>query len=235
MIPFPFQQGGFGRLVLPAAGGGGGGGASSALLHFEGADGSTTFTDEVGNAWTAVGNAQIDTAQFKFGASSGLFDGSGDYINTGNNARFGFGSGNWTIEGFFKKAVGATGNRCLVDTRGASKEGIAVYASSSGFTGLGVASNAGLIAETNSNLGGSAFDHFAVCRQGNTLRGYVGGVQVFSVADTRTYASESTCFVGSTYIGGQSTNGWLDELRINKGVCEYPDGTTFTQPSAPFT
>lgn len=38
------------------------------LLHFEGADASTTFTDETGKVWTAAGNAQIDTAQYKYGA-----------------------------------------------------------------------------------------------------------------------------------------------------------------------
>ena len=35
-------------------------------LHFGGADGSTTFTDENGLVWTAVGDAQIDNAQYKF-------------------------------------------------------------------------------------------------------------------------------------------------------------------------
>lgn len=38
------------------------------LLHFGGTDASTTFTDSgnTGHSWTASGNAQIDTAQFKF-------------------------------------------------------------------------------------------------------------------------------------------------------------------------
>jgi len=32
---------------------------------------------------TPVGNAQIDTAQSKFGGASGLLDGTGDYIHRG--------------------------------------------------------------------------------------------------------------------------------------------------------
>jgi hypothetical protein len=44
-----------------------------ALLHMNGADTSTTFTDEAGTAWTAAGNAQIDTAQKVFGTASGLY------------------------------------------------------------------------------------------------------------------------------------------------------------------
>lgn len=42
------------------------------LLHMNGTDASTTFTDESGKTWTAGGNAQIDTAQSKFGQVQGL-------------------------------------------------------------------------------------------------------------------------------------------------------------------
>ncbi len=57
-----------------------------------GADGSTTFTDSAtggSHTWTAYGNAQIDTAQNKFGGASGLFDGSGDYIDTPDSPDWG--------------------------------------------------------------------------------------------------------------------------------------------------
>src|SRR5262245_57173192 len=53
------------------------------LLKMPGADGSTTITDfspsQRGNA-TVVGNAQVDTAQFKFGTGSLLLDGAGDAL-----------------------------------------------------------------------------------------------------------------------------------------------------------
>ena len=52
------------------------------LLHMNGADTSTTFTDNSSyiNSMTAAGNAQLDTADKKFGSASGLFDGTGDYV-----------------------------------------------------------------------------------------------------------------------------------------------------------
>ena len=68
------------------------------LLHMNGTDASTTFTDESGKTWTANGNAQIDTASYKFATGSGLFDGGGDYIDTPDNADFNFGSGDFTID-----------------------------------------------------------------------------------------------------------------------------------------
>lgn len=70
------------------------------LLNFEGANGSTTFLDDFGNTWTASGNAQIATAQFKFGSSSGVFDGTGDWITSTNFTTFGEGS--WEISAWFR-------------------------------------------------------------------------------------------------------------------------------------
>jgi hypothetical protein len=53
------------------------------LLHMDGANTSTTFTDSnsggSAHTWTAAGNAQISTATYKFGGASGLFDGTGDF------------------------------------------------------------------------------------------------------------------------------------------------------------
>jgi hypothetical protein len=47
------------------------------LNHFDGVDGSTTFTDEVpGVSWFLGGSTQIDTAQSKFGVSSALLPGT---------------------------------------------------------------------------------------------------------------------------------------------------------------
>jgi len=52
-----------------------------------GADGSTHFQDDsdLDQTVTAVGTAQVDTAQFKFGGASGLFDGNSDYLTYSQN------------------------------------------------------------------------------------------------------------------------------------------------------
>src|SRR5690606_34123168 len=69
----------------------------SSLLHFNGSNGSTTFTDEKGVGWTASGDAEISTAQSKFGGSSLSLDGTGDWLDA-SNAGFTFGTGDFTIE-----------------------------------------------------------------------------------------------------------------------------------------
>ena len=80
------------------------------LLHCDGTDASTTFTDSSSPAKTvtAVGDAQLDTAQFKFGTASGLFDGTGDELTVTDHADFDFGTGDFTIE-FFVRFNSVTG------------------------------------------------------------------------------------------------------------------------------
>jgi hypothetical protein len=72
----------------------------SLLLHGDGTNGSTTITDSslTPKTVTAVGNAQISTAQSKFGGASILLDGSGDYLDVGSNSAFGYGLSDFTIE-----------------------------------------------------------------------------------------------------------------------------------------
>jgi trimeric autotransporter adhesin len=56
---------------------------SQSMLHFSGSNGSTTLTDEFGNAWTAYGNANIQSSSpWKSGEKHVYLDGSGDYIKT---------------------------------------------------------------------------------------------------------------------------------------------------------
>jgi hypothetical protein len=76
-------------------------------LHFNGANGSTVMTDATGKAWTAHGNAQIDTSQSVFGGASLKLDGTGDYIKTASHANFDLGNRPFTIS--FRIRLGAVG------------------------------------------------------------------------------------------------------------------------------
>ena len=69
-------------------------------MHMDGTNGSTTFYDQCGKTVTANGNAQINTAQSKFGGSSAYFDGTGDYLSLGASVPtdLQIGGGGFTIE-----------------------------------------------------------------------------------------------------------------------------------------
>ena len=97
-----------------------------ALLNFEGANASTSMIDDFGNTWTANGNAQISTAKFKFGSSSLLLDGTGDYIE--NTTITTLGDGSWEISmGFNINALPGSGSRgALLTAIGSSAFGARV-------------------------------------------------------------------------------------------------------------
>ena len=72
----------------------------SLLLHFSGSNGSTTFIDNSPNNLTVTSNngVAISTVQSKFGGTSGLFDGTNDYLSIADTAAFRLGSVAYTIE-----------------------------------------------------------------------------------------------------------------------------------------
>lgn len=74
------------------------------LLHCNGSDTSTTFTDngDTGHTVTATGNAQVDTADKKFGTGSALFDGTGDYLTIPDHADWAADTGTFTIDFWIK-------------------------------------------------------------------------------------------------------------------------------------
>jgi hypothetical protein len=192
-------------------------------MHFDGADGSTTFTDSSGNALsnTAVGNAQIDTTQSVFGGASGLFDGSGDRVTCASIGNlFDFGTGDLTIE--WRMRIVGTGRMNIFDITG--------YRS---FIGL-VYNNyfelygpSGYVINTNTipwNL--NQWYSVAVVRAGNNWTVYKDGVSVATATNSNAFGGTGTYFVGSASDTSNSWNGWIDELRITKGVARYTSNYT---------
>lgn len=213
----------------------------ASLLHFNGADASTTFTDVKGKIWTASSNAQIDTAQFKYGTASGLFSGvSADKIQTPHHADFDFGSGDFTVEGWLRfnsiaanNYQGIVGHDDIVGTRGwLLITGDNTEATPDGLMFAAFVGGTIYAARDTAAVATGAWFHVAACRDGGTLRLYRDGVQVGSTAIAGAINNPSTpCMAGALSVAGGDFNGWMDDLRITKGVCRYPSGTTFT-PSA---
>lgn len=211
------------------------------LLHFNGADGSTTFTDETGKAWTPVGDAQIDTAQSKFGGASGLFDGAGDYLSTPDSDDF-YLSADFTIEAWIRSAVtGAAGVFIPIYTHTASlgsNNNRIMFDLSSGFMTLSVQTTVTnwIVAQTAYAIPADTWVHVAITREGNLYRLFVNGVLIHTATQTNAMPN----IAGSAYIGTQRNasaqrylNGHLDELRVTNGVARYV--TDFVPPVGPFT
>jgi hypothetical protein len=97
---------------------------ASVVLYapFQAADGVTAMYDLTGrHVPTANADAQIDTAQKPFGASSLLLDGTGDNVTAPDSADWNFGSGDFTVEAAIRlPALPSSGNfMCVVSQWGA--------------------------------------------------------------------------------------------------------------------
>lgn len=211
----------------------------SLLLHMDGANGSTTFTDDSNNNFTvtANGNAQISTTQSKFGGASGYFDGIGDYLSISSNTAFNYGSGDFTIEGWFRSS-----NVTLLQTVFSQISGnpdvrgiaIRIFNSKVAFLTYTPEGNPSLIVGDISTISSNTWYHFAATKQGNTYRFFLNG----NLEDTETATITSSWDSKSIRIGswiditGRDFNGYIDDLRITKGVARYT--SNFTPPTAPF-
>lgn len=214
-----------------------------ALLHMDGPDASATFTDESGKVWTVANQAQIDTAQSKFGGASGLFDGNEDYIYTPAHVDFDFGSGNFTID-FWVRSTQTTAYVTLVarnnDAGGSAGEWTFLTSSTSAgdiaFWSYDYNAFASAMLVTAENLFNTGdWVHIALVRSANDWTIYVNGVsKATRNSNTTLAAGARALYVGDDqyFHAARAYAGWMDEVRISKGIARWT--ANFTPPNEPY-
>jgi len=214
-----------------------------ALLHFDGSDASTTITDEHGNAWTVAGNAQIDTAQLKFGSSSLLLDGTGDYASSSDFTTLG--EDRWTLEAFvrFNSLPAAGQEQVLIAAENNSGYGalLDLWNNAGTYTGYVRLSSNGTahdIATSGASVGAisaGVWYHVALVFDGSTYRVYWDGVQKHTVVSSAKICAITKIALGRSPAGAlQDFNGWMDDFRFSP-CCRYPAGTAFTPTASAFS
>jgi len=214
------------------------------MLHMNGDDASTTFTDEIGHTFTALGNAQIDTAQSKFGGASGLFDGTGDAIDTPDHADFTVGAGEFTVDVWIKRnAINTRQVICgNVDNAGANATLsilLELRANNTVRGGLVSSETEYFAASTGTITDTASFHHIALVRDNtgtDTIRIFIDGAADGTVACDGITANDSAYKFAIGRLGeynGIYWNGWLDEFRFSNGVARWT--SNFTPPTAEYT
>lgn len=186
----------------------------SLLLHMDGANGGTTFTDNSANARTitAVGNAQISTTQSQFGGASAYFDGTGDYLSFTGGMPSGSGTA-FTIECWIR-LDDLSAYRAITRTAG----GLDIGVQPSGMvvcdqTGVGI------IADSATGIiTAGTWYHIAVTRDAsNAYKVYVNGTQVAS--GTNSFSVTAATTIGySAYSGAHYFKGYIDDFRATNAL-----------------
>jgi hypothetical protein len=236
-----------GYLVVSGLGDMGNDSYTKVLLHFDGVDASTTFTDSnrggSAHTWTAAGNAQIDTAQSVFGGASGLFDGVGDYTSTPDHADFALGSSDFTIELNFRingsdgvqiyfagqgdAAFSAAGTSFILYRSAAGN----VHAAVSNGTTYTILSTPSLYT-TASNPG---WHHLEFSRSGNFAYLFIDGVLAAGPGAFSGSVPDVTNVLLVGGAGGSGSgvfNGWIDEFRLSVGIARHT--AAFTVPTVSY-
>lgn len=213
-------------------------------LHFDGADGATTTTELTGRTVTFAGNAQIDTAQSKFGGSSLLLDGAGDYVTVPDSTQLEFGSGNFTISAWVMFASGFSGNQIIVGKWGSNDAATNddeygfYYNSTSGNLRFDFRQNDGTTYRAASQAAGTVvantWYYFEVDRSGNNFHLFKDGTLLGTDVLAYTINAASNVLSVGRFNGAspQYLKGWIEDVRITKGIAR--NTTSYTAPTSAF-
>jgi len=193
-----------------------------------------------GKVVTAHGDA-AQSAEYKVGAGSAGFDGTGDYIDTPDHVDWTVGSGDYTIDLWVKRGDKDKDELLAAQVNSSyTSSTIAwyVYFQSDNKICFGLVSgttyyystSAGTITDT------TTWHHLAVVRNGNSLKLYIDGTNDGTKDVTGITANDSAFKLAIGRPGeydGYYFNGFIDEFRFSKGIARWT--SNFTPPSSAYS
>jgi len=200
------------------------------LLHCDGADDGTTFTDSADSApahyITAVGNVANTRAVKKIGDSSIIFDGSGDTLTIPTSSDFTFGTDDFTVEAWINFASVANGG-IFFFTSGATA-GVPYFQYYSSALVFGI-NDVGVVNTYSWSPSADTWYHVAASRSGTTCKLFIDGSEVDSDTNSTDFGSDG---IQIGYTGAGNWNGYMDEIRFSDSArytgAFTPQTTEFT-------
>jgi len=203
------------------------------LMHFNGADGGTIFSDEIQGNVVNVGSGTptTSTSEFKFGSSSLLLDGNST-LELAYNSKMDVQYADFTYECWsFTTAPKSTTYRYLVDKRiansGYAAFIIRIY---NGYFQVYVRNGTSSWASTNTAANTvliNQWQHIALTRSDGKVRFFIDGEKVWEANHTTPIIADTNPFeIGKSWVGN------IDDVRLSVGVARYL--ATFPVPSKEF-
>jgi hypothetical protein len=208
------------------------------LVKFNGLDGSTDdYIAETLQTVSLEGTAQLNQGQKKFGVSSLLLNGSTDWVTLPDSADWDIGT-NFTVD-FWVRYADVTNSSCIVGSMDVGTD----------YWTLTINPRIGILSKTGNVLSGNFYSdilawsintwyHVAVVKNGSTVYMFRDGVSLAVTTSTAwgtlpTPSSKLTIGAGRVPgIEGSYHNGWIDEVRISKGIARWVNN--FVPPVASY-
>ena len=222
----------------------------SLLLHGDGTNGSTTIVDSSSSpkAVTAVGDAQINTTVTDAFGRTGVgviaFDGTGDYLTASyTTAAFDWWTSNYTLEAWIYAESFANWNyNPGTGIPQGTMIGNATPSSTTNYWSFGVLSDGTVrfnyfngvnqVVTSTAAAALSSWNHVAFTKDATGIRIWVNGVGNTATQVVGTPQSNAPTGLSIGSVNSVSISGFIDDLRITKGVARYT--SNFTPPTAPF-
>lgn len=191
------------------------------LIH---GDSDTYDSKLLGTRPVTGSDVYSSTSQSKFGGGS-LYcansdtpqNGTDSYMYAAVNSDFVMGTGNFTMEAWVRPSR-TTGLNAIWDFR---ELGASISPSFFVYQGKWASYSNGWLFDAAGSVSTNTWYHVAMCRSGTTTTLYVNGSSVTSVSDSRDYV----CAAGPRFGAGWNRNdgfyGYIDDLRITKGIARY--------------
>ena len=202
------------------------GNAPVAEWHIDEAYGTTVY-DDSGNSnnLTLSGPAWTVTDARLTGNTRYLeFDGSNDYLTRATDTDFDFGTGSFSIAGWFRHVSAISGTDILLSYAGAvDGVGYKVYMNASGNICFGIDDTAGSFPEdaacSSDDYSDSRWHHFEAVKDGTTsITIYIDGQEVdsnASLGSVATLNASSTLYIGIDADGSSNPwDGFLDNMFV---------------------
>lgn len=202
------------------------------LLHLDG-----DVVDDESSPKTITNTA---VALSKFSGAL-LLDGDSDYVTVPDSADWDFGSGNFTIEGWFNFAS-LTGNQGLFgqaqdgDNRWGIRKDNTTNKLRMSWT-VATVSKGSYVMTNNWSANANQWYHLAFVRNGTTGLIFIDGVSQ-TITETTAFGTNDLGSFSGTFnigeaLGGDLMNGYIDEPRISKGIARWT--SNFTPPTKEYS
>lgn len=208
----------------------------SLLLHMDGSG----FVDSssYNNVMTNNGTVTYDTSIKKFGTGSAHFQFGPSSLTTPSGPQFDLSTGDWTIEAWVRFDSGYPGTQPnpIIRKMNGSHHAFNINVDASGHL---IASGTDINGTPVYTLDGGVlatdvFVYVELDRHGNVFTLRVNGVTAATATSSAVLDSNSQPVLvgGNQPVSSDPFHGWIDELRVTKGIARYT--MDFTPPTAAF-